>query len=88
MPANDSVAIEIDVGTSYGRIPMRKTAEIEVIPNEYGKKKTPNAVTFTETEKLIGPTAIDEVSKYLFQTNWTVRDYEMFSSLNIGRLFE
>lgn len=58
-------AIGIDLGTSNSRVGIWLDEEhrFEVISNDHGKRSTPSYVAFTETERLIGDAAKDQVSK-------------------------
>lgn len=54
---------------------------MEIIANDQGNKTTPSVVAFTDTERLIGDPAKDQMGGYFWIFNGAVRDRE-FSKTN------
>ncbi|KAG0630412.1 hypothetical protein M758_1G176500 [Ceratodon purpureus] len=64
-PEDIRPAIGIDLGTTNSRVGIWLDEEnrFELISNDHGYQSTPSYVAFTETERLIGDAAKDQVSK-------------------------
>ena len=68
-------AVGIDLGTTYSCVAVWQNDRVEVIANDQGNRTTPSYVGFTDTERLIGDAAKNQVAMNPHNTVVTVPAY-------------
>ena len=65
--------VGIDLGTTYSAVGIWQKGEVQIIPNEMGNRITPSVVAFTETERLVGDGAKNQLPQNPENTIYAIK---------------
>lgn len=65
---SSSTAVGIDLGTTYSCVGIFREDRCDIIANDQGNRTTPSFVAFTDTERLIGDAAKNQVAMNPYNT--------------------
>eukprot|EP00758_Cryptobia_borreli_P010714 Tbor_TRINITY_DN5594_c2_g2::TRINITY_DN5594_c2_g2_i1::g.13704::m.13704/K09490/HSPA5, BIP; heat shock 70kDa protein 5 len=69
----EAPCVGIDLGTTYSVVGVWQKGEVQIIPNEMGNRITPSVVAFTETERLIGDGAKNQLPQNPMNTVYAIK---------------
>ncbi|KAM0886524.1 hypothetical protein ACQ4PT_029628 [Festuca glaucescens] len=69
----DTLVIGIDLGTTHSSVGVWQNGRVEIVPNDQGKRTTPSWVAFTDSERLIGERANNQVARNASNTVFDVK---------------
>ena len=69
----EAPCVGIDLGTTYSAVGIWQKGEVQIIPNEMGNRITPSVVAFTETERLVGDGAKNQLPQNPENTIYAIK---------------
>ncbi|KAI5318994.1 hypothetical protein L3X38_038702 [Prunus dulcis] len=60
----DNHAIGIDLGTTYSCVAAWQADHVEILVNDHGNRTTRSYVTFTDSKRLVGDEAFNQVGRF------------------------
>lgn len=69
----EAPCVGIDLGTTYSVVGIWQKGEVHIIPNEMGNRITPSVVAFTETERLVGDGAKNQLPQNPHNTIYAIK---------------
>ncbi|PHQ87882.1 MAG: hypothetical protein COB58_02490 [Thalassobium sp.] len=69
----EAPCVGIDLGTTYSVVGVWQKGEVQIIPNELGNRITPSVVAFTDSERLIGDGAKNQLPQNPYNTVYTIK---------------
>lgn len=85
--ANKAPAVGIDLGTTYSCVGVFQHGKVEIIANDQGNRVTPSYVAFTDSERLIGDSARNQVAMNPTNTIFGKEDLSFMHSFIFGIAF-
>ena len=65
--------VGIDLGTTYSVVGIWQKGDVQIIPNEMGNRITPSVVAFTDSERLIGDGAKNQLEENPTNTIYAIK---------------
>ena len=85
MSKGEGPAVGIDLGTTYSCVGVWQHDRVEIVANDQGNQTTPSYVAFTDSERLIGDAAKNQVA--MNPTNTIFGMYFMKKSVDLALIW-